>query len=87
MTDILTEEHARGPFRLLMHCYTSGPELAKTAAELGAYFSVSGIATFKAAEDVRERVRDMPAERIIVEHLIGGEPVVEYLFATDDLGR
>lgn len=67
MAQILAEEHARGPFRLLMHCYTSGPELAKTAAELGAWFSVSGIATFKAAEEVRAVIRDMPADRIIVE--------------------
>lgn len=67
MAQILTEEHARGPFRLLMHCYTSGPELARTAAELGAWFSVSGIATFKAAEEVRAVIRDMPADRIIVE--------------------
>ncbi|GAA0210021.1 TatD DNase family protein [Brevundimonas nasdae] len=67
MTQILREEQAAGPFRMLMHCYTSGPELAKTAAELGAWFSVSGIATFKAAEDVRAVIRDMPADRIIVE--------------------
>lgn len=67
MGDILEEEHARGPFRLLMHCYTSGPDLAARAAALGAWFSVSGIATFKAAEDVRAVIRDMPAERIIVE--------------------
>lgn len=67
MSQILTEEHAQGPFRLLMHCYTSGPELAETAAKLGAYFSVSGIATFKAAEDVRAVIRDMPEDRIIVE--------------------
>ncbi len=67
MADILTEEHARGPFKLLMHCYTSGPDLARTAAELGAWFSVSGIATFRAAEDVRRVIRDMPADRIIVE--------------------
>ena len=67
MAEILAEEHAKGAFRLLMHCYTSGPELAKKAAELGAWFSVSGIATFKAAEEVRAIIRDMPAERIIVE--------------------
>lgn len=67
MADILREEHARGPFKLLMHCYTSGMELAETAAELGACFSVSGIATFKAAEDVREVIRRMPEDRIIVE--------------------
>ncbi|MEG1028948.1 MAG: TatD family hydrolase [Brevundimonas sp.] len=67
MADILREEHARGPFKLLMHCYTSGVELAETAAELGAWFSVSGIATFKAAEDVREVIRRMPEDRIIVE--------------------
>jgi TatD DNase family protein len=67
MCDILEEEYAAGPFRLLLHCYTSGPELAARAAALGAWFSVSGIATFKAAEDVRAVIRDMPADRIIVE--------------------
>jgi TatD DNase family protein len=67
MGGILEEEFARGAFRLLMHCYTSGHELALRAAALGAWFSVSGIATFKAADDVRAVIREMPADRIIVE--------------------
>jgi TatD DNase family protein len=67
MAEILETEYAKGPFRILMHCYTSGAELARRAAALGAWFSVSGIATFKGAEDVRALVRDMPAERIMVE--------------------
>ncbi|MFI4964807.1 MAG: TatD family hydrolase [Caulobacterales bacterium] len=67
MAAILEAEHARGAFRILMHCYTSGAELAARAAALGAWFSVSGIATFKAAEDVRAVIRDMPGDRIIVE--------------------
>jgi TatD DNase family protein len=67
MGDILEEEYAAGPFRLLMHCYTSGPALLARAAALGAWFSVSGIAGFRTAEDVRERVRAMPGDRIIVE--------------------
>ena len=67
MAQILEEEHAAGAFKLLMHCYTSGPELARRTAALGAWFSVSGIATFKSADEVRAVIRDMPAERIIVE--------------------
>ena len=67
MGRILQEEQARGAFRFLMHCYTSGPELAEKAAEMGAWFSVSGIATFKAAEEVRAVIRAMPQDRIIVE--------------------
>src|SRR5580698_7899330 len=67
MAGILEAEHATGPFKLLMHCYTSGPDLLRRAAALGAWFSVSGIATFKAADEVRERVRAMPEDRIIVE--------------------
>jgi TatD DNase family protein len=67
MGDILAEEYARGAFKMLMHCYTSGADLARRAANLGAWFSVSGIATFKAAEDVRSVISDMPADRIIVE--------------------
>jgi TatD DNase family protein len=67
MGEILEEGYAKAPFRILMHCYTSGAELARRCAALGAWFSVSGIATFKAADDVRAVIADMPAERIIVE--------------------
>jgi TatD DNase family protein len=67
MGDILEGEYANAPFRLLMHCYTSGVDLARRAATLGAWFSVSGIATFKAAEAVRAVIADMPGDRIIVE--------------------
>ena len=67
MGAVLEAEHAAGSFKLLMHCYTSGPDLARRLAALGAWFSVSGIATFKAATDVRAMIADMPADRIIVE--------------------
>ena len=67
MGDILEAEYAKGSFRILMHCFTSGAELARRCADLGAWFSVSGIATFKAAEDVRRVIADMPTDRIIVE--------------------
>lgn len=67
MGQILEEERQKGDFKILLHCYTSGAELAKKAAALGAWFSVSGIATFRAAEDVRRVIHDMPADRIIVE--------------------
>jgi TatD DNase family protein len=67
MAAILQEEQGEGSFRFLMHCYTSGTELSEKVAEMGAWFSVSGIATFKAAEDVRAVIRTMPADRIIVE--------------------
>ena len=67
MADILEAEFAAGAFRLVMHCYTSGEALLRRTAAIGAWFSVSGIATFRAAEDVRERVRAMPADRILVE--------------------
>ena len=67
MAEILEDEYKKAPFTFLLHCYTSGAELAKRAAAIGAYFSVSGIATFKAAQDVRDVIKDMPADRIIVE--------------------
>jgi len=67
MIEMLEAAHARAPFRFLMHCYTSSAELARRAAALGAWFSVSGIATFKAAEEVRAVIANMPGDRLIVE--------------------
>jgi TatD DNase family protein len=65
--DILEREYARGPFPMLMHCYTGGERLAKRAVDLGARFSVSGILSFKAASDVRSVMANVPLDRIILE--------------------
>jgi TatD DNase family protein len=67
MAELLEEEAEKGPLRILMHCYTSSPELARRALKIGAYFSVSGIMTFKNADDVRAIAREVPLERVIVE--------------------
>ena len=65
--DILEREFKRGPFRILMHCYTSGARLAQRAMDLGASFSVSGILSFKGATDVRDVTAKVPLEQIILE--------------------
>jgi len=67
MAALLEEEAGRGPLRILMHCYTSGMELAQRALKIGAYFSFSGIMTFKNANDVRAIAREVPLDRVIVE--------------------
>lgn len=67
MGDVLEQEMEQGAFRLLMHCYTSGEKLAQRALALGAYFSLSGILTFKAAHDVRAIAGALPLDRIILE--------------------
>jgi TatD DNase family protein len=65
--DILEREYRRGPFRILMHCYTGGERLAQRALDLGARFSVSGILSFKGASDVRNVMAEVPLDRIILE--------------------
>jgi TatD DNase family protein len=67
MADILEDEHRKGAFQPLLHCYTGGPDLAHRALTLGAYVSVSGILSFKSARDVRTVIADVPMERIILE--------------------
>ncbi|WP_323786514.1 TatD family hydrolase [Thalassovita sp.] len=67
MADILTAEHRNGAFSCVMHCYTSGPDLAKTALDLGFYLSMSGIATFPKSQDVRDIFAAAPVDRVLVE--------------------
>lgn len=67
MIAILRREHAAGAFPCVMHCFSSGPALAETALELGFYLSMSGVATFKKAEELRAIFRAAPLERILVE--------------------
>jgi TatD DNase family protein len=64
---ILSEEHATGPFDCVMHCFTASAELAETALGLGFYLSISGITTFKSADDLRAVFAASPVDRILVE--------------------
>ena len=51
----------------VLHCFSSGRGLAEVALALGFYLSISGIVTFKNAEDLRAIVRDLPLDRLLVE--------------------
>ncbi len=65
--DVLEEEAGKGAFPGLIHCFSSGAEVASHALALGLYISISGIVTFKAAEALRGIVRDIPLDRLLVE--------------------
>jgi TatD DNase family protein len=65
---ILEEERAKGgPFDFLLHCFSSGRELAERAVAIGGYVSFSGILTFPKSQDVRDIARDLPEDRLLVE--------------------
>lgn len=67
MASILEEEMAKGEFKFLLHCFSSGRDLAMRALDLGAYYSLSGILTFKRSTELREIVADLPKDRLLVE--------------------
>jgi len=65
--EILREEYEKGPYPGLIHCFSAGPELAEAVLELGFYISISGIVTFKSAQELRDTVKNVPIDRILVE--------------------
>jgi TatD DNase family protein len=64
---VLKEEHAKGAFPGLIHCFSAAPEVAETALRHGMYISFSGIVTFKNAARVREIAEMVPEDRLLVE--------------------
>ena len=51
----------------VLHCFTEDWDMAKRALDLNYYISISGIVTFKNAEQIRDVVRKMPLDRLLVE--------------------
>lgn len=49
------------------HSFTSSIEMARTLVEMGWYLGINGIVTFKNAEDLREVVRWLPLDRLLLE--------------------
>ncbi len=63
---IMREENAQDVGGV-MHCFTESWEIAQQAMELGFYISLSGIVTFKKAEDIKDVARKMPLDRLLIE--------------------
>jgi TatD DNase family protein len=51
----------------VIHCFTGDAGAARAYLELGLYISVAGVVTFKTAEPIREAVRLVPRDRLMVE--------------------
>ncbi len=64
---ILDEALAKGPLKLLFHCFTSNSRLADYAIEKGIYLSASGIITFKKTEELQQSFKKAPLDKILVE--------------------
>jgi TatD DNase family protein len=64
---ILEEETGKGAFPAVLHCFTSGRDLAMRAIALGLSISFTGILTFKNSASLRAIAAELPADRILVE--------------------
>jgi TatD DNase family protein len=67
IADILEQETGQGAFPFVLHCFSSGLELARRGLALGGYISFSGILTFKNAATIQHAATMAPADRILVE--------------------
>ena len=65
--DILRDEMAKGQFTGLIHCFTGTQRLADAALQMGLLISVSGIATFKNSAALRDVIKNVPLDRLLVE--------------------
>src|SRR5690606_20932812 len=57
----------KGKVKGLLHCFTGTQWLADEALKIGFNISISGVVTFKNAEDLRSVVKSLPLDRIHVE--------------------
>ncbi|MGZ4625246.1 MAG: TatD family hydrolase [Kineosporiaceae bacterium] len=62
---VLGEEGA--PERTVFHCFSGDPAMARFCADRGWYLSFAGILTFRNAEPLREALRGVPFDRVLVE--------------------
>jgi TatD DNase family protein len=67
IANILEEETGQGAFPFVLHCFSSGLDLARRGLALGGYISFSGILTFKNAATIQEAASMAPADHILVE--------------------
>lgn len=66
-TEILSAAVREGGIHGVLHCFTGSAELAHAALDLGFYISLSGIVTFKNAQDLQDVAKWLPEDQFLVE--------------------
>jgi TatD DNase family protein len=65
--EILSAAVREGAVAGVLHCFTGSADLARKGLDLGFYVSLSGIVTFKNAQDLQEIAKWLPADQMLVE--------------------
>ena len=63
----ILNEFKEKKLKILMHCFTGSKNFAKKLLELNAYFSASGIITFKNSSELRDTFKLIPLEKLLIE--------------------
>ena len=67
MAKTIEDAAAKSDVKGVMHCFSSGAELAERAVQIGFYISFSGILTFKNTQSLRDIAKTVPLDRVLVE--------------------
>lgn len=63
----MLKQHGKDKLRGVLHCFTEDLDMAKQAVDMGFYISISGIVTFRNATELRDVVKALPLESLLVE--------------------
>jgi len=63
----ILEQHGGGVKKVVFHCFSGSAEQAKIVLDTGYYISITGVVTFKKAEEIRRAAAVVPVERLMVE--------------------
>ncbi len=61
------KKYKNDKLKILMHCFTGSNIFAKDLLDLGAYFSASGIITFKNSQELQQTFKSIPLDRLLIE--------------------
>ena len=60
-------KYKNNDLKILMHCFTGSKKFAEDLSDLNAYFSASGIITFKNSLDLQKTFQSIPVNRLLIE--------------------
>ena len=63
----LLQDFAKANGRFVVHCFAGNPHWAEKFLSLGGYCGVTGMVTFKKAENIRENLRVIPLDKLLIE--------------------